>query len=115
MNDTAYIGIHKTPKTLYARAREDCHTSEKVLEARLRKAVEAKGGMALKLLSQLHRGLPDRMVLLPGGRILFAEIKTTGKKPTLLQRHCHGMLRNLGFIVYVIDSTETLNAFIELL
>ena len=55
------------------------------------------------------------MVLLPGGRILFVEIKTTGKKPTLLQRHCHGMLRNLGFIVYVIDSTETLNAFIELL
>lgn len=82
--------------------------SEKTLEARLRKEVEKRGGMALKLSAQLHRGLPDRLILLPGGRMYFAEIKTTGKKPTKLQIHCHEMLRALGFEVFVIDSTASL-------
>lgn len=86
--------------------------SEKTLEDRLRKEVEKRGGMAIKLLSQLHRGLPDRMVLLPRGVQYFVELKTTGKKPTGLQRHCHEQLRALGFHVYVIDSTETLDSFL---
>lgn len=67
--------------------------------------------MALKLSAQLHRGLPDRMVLLPGGKIHFVEMKTTGKRPTLLQRHCHAELRSLGFPVWVIDSTEKIDDF----
>ena len=107
------IGLHKTDKTLYARTRENCHTSEKVLEARLRKAVEARGGKALKLLSQLHRGLPDRMILLPGGWIIFVEIKTTGKRPTELQRHCHEQLRQMDFLVFVVDSEITLKAVLD--
>ena len=113
MIDTAYIDLHKSENTVYARARENCPLSEKVLEKRLRKEIESRGGKALKLLSQLHRGLPDRLILLPGGWTLFAEIKTTGKKPTELQRHCHEQLRQMDFPVFVVDSEITLKAVLE--
>jgi hypothetical protein len=89
--------------------------SEKTLEASFRKEIEALGGMALKLSSQLHRGLPDRLVLMPGGLAFFAEIKTTGERPTKLQKHCHAQLRELGFQVYVIDSTESLEMAVALI
>lgn len=112
----------KRLKRLYAstRAREDCHKtgkaeSEKTLEARLVREVGQQGGEAIKLLSQHHRGLPDRMVLMPGGLVYFVEMKTTGKKPTALQLRCHDRLRELGFPVCVIDSTDTLLDFIEAL
>ena len=82
--------------------------SEKTLESRLRTEVERRGGMAIKLLSQIHRGLPDRLVLLPYGLAFFVETKSTGQKPTKLQQFCHQQLRKLGFHVYVVDSTESL-------
>ena len=87
--------------------------SEKVLEARLRTECTRRGWTALKLLSQLHRGLPDRLVLAEDGIAFFAEIKTTGKKPTRLQKHCHNQLRKLGFDVWVIDNTESLDRFLS--
>ena len=89
--------------------------SEKTLEAKFRKACEDKGWMAIKLLSQLHRGLPDRLVLAEYGIAFFAEIKTTGKKPTRLQKHCHELLRKLGFQVFVIDSTDSLETALALM
>lgn len=89
--------------------------SEKVLEAKLRKEVESHGWMALKLLSQLHRGLPDRLILAEFGITFFAEIKTTGKKPTRLQKHCHELLRKLGFQVFVIDTTDSLEMALALM
>ena len=88
---------------------------EKMLEAKFRKEIESHGWMALKLLSQLHRGLPDRLVLAEFGLAFFAEIKTTGKKPTRLQKHCHEALRKLGFQVFVIDSTESLETAMALI
>lgn len=87
--------------------------SEKTLEARLRQEVEKRGGMAVKLSSQMHRGLPDRMVLLPYGAVHFVELKSTGKKPTLLQRHCHKKLVGLGHMVWIIDRTEALEDFLQ--
>lgn len=86
--------------------------SEKTLEARLRKEIEKRGGMAIKLMSQLHRGLPDRMVLMPQGVVYFVELKSTGEKPTGLQNHCHQQLRNLGHTVYIVDSTQRLQDFL---
>ena len=87
--------------------------SEKALEARLRRAVELRGGMALKLSSQMHRGLPDRMVLMPYSLEYFVELKSKGKKPTDLQKHCHNQLRSLGFFVAIIDSDEALQNFLS--
>lgn len=61
----------------------------------------------IKLLSTFVKGLPDRMVICQGGYVGFAEIKTTGKKPTKIQAHIHEKLRALGFTVFVIDDLES--------
>ena len=83
--------------------------SEKRLERLLKNTVENKmGGLCVKLLSDFMIGLPDRMCLLPGSRIFFIELKTTGKKPRKIQVHMHQVLRKLGFDVYVIDSTDSM-------
>lgn len=82
-------------------------TSEKVFERTLSKYVDDTGGMAVKLLSQFLRGLPDRMFLLKGGRVLFVEFKSTGKKPTKIQEYVHKRIQALGFPVLVVDSVET--------
>ena len=103
--------------SVYTRAREGiASASEKVLEAELRERCKALGWMCIKLTSQYQRGLPDRLILMPGGRVCFAEIKTTGKKPTALQKVTHERLRALGYRVEVVDTTESLdNLIVELL
>lgn len=82
-------------------------TSEKVFERELSKFVEESGGMAVKLLSQFIKGLPDRAFLLPGGAVVFVEFKSTGKRPTKIQSYIHAKIRALGFLVYVVDSVES--------
>ncbi len=79
--------------------------SEKVLERKLLIHVKKLDGWSIKLLSDFVRGLPDRLILLPGGRVLFAEVKTTGKKPTKMQIFVHSRLMVLGFKVLIIDSS----------
>lgn len=51
----------------------------------LSKAVKNSGGIALKLVSPGFDGMPDRLVLLPGGKIGFVEVKVPGKEPRPLQ------------------------------
>ena len=82
-------------------------TSEKVFERTFSKYVNDNGGIAVKLLSQFVNGLPDRLYLLPGGRALFIEFKSAGKKPTRIREHIIGRIRTLGFTVLVVDSPET--------
>ena len=103
--------------SVYTRAREGIvSASEKVLEAELRERCKTLGWMCIKLTSQYQRGLPDRLILMPGGRVCFVEIKTTGKKPTALQRLTHERLRALGYRVEVVDTNESLdNLIVELL
>ena len=87
--------------------------SEKVLEKYLVAEVKSLGGWAVKLLSGLVTGLPDRLCLLPGGVVAFVEVKTTGKKATPRQLIVHKKLRQLGFQVEVLDSKEGINNFIN--
>ena len=103
--------------SVYTRAREGIvSASEKVLEAKLRERCKTLGWMCIKLTSQYQRGLPDRLILMPGGRVCFVEIKTTGKKPTTLQKLTHERLRALGYRVEVVDTTESLdNLIVDLL
>ena len=82
--------------------------SEKYLERKLCAEVKAMGGIAYKFVSPGRRGVPDRMCVLPGGRVVFVELKSYGKKPTPLQEIEIGRLKDLGFEVFVIDSTEKL-------
>ena len=79
---------------------------EKQIEQRLVKAVKALNGMCPKLVSPGTDGMPDRMVLLPGCRIGFVEVKAPGKEPRPLQTQRHKQLRALGFPVFVLDDPE---------
>jgi Holliday junction resolvase len=79
---------------------------EKTIERQLVKEVKKMGGRAVKFVSPGCDGMPDRLVLLPKGRVAFVEVKSPGKKPRALQIARHEMLRNLGFSVYVLDSIE---------
>lgn len=87
--------------------------SEKVVERKLGQAVQSVGGMSIKLACDYLQGLPDRLVLLPGGRVCFVELKTTGKKPRPIQVLMHEKLRAVGFQVEVIDSVEGVRQFIN--
>lgn len=85
---------------------------EKNLEEFFRKRVRLVGGYAFKWVPTIA-GVPDRMVLMPGGRSYFVELKQRGKKPEPIQVVWHGRLRDLGHKVYVIDSKEGVLAFIK--
>ena len=82
---------------------------EKQIEAYLVQRIKAKGGIAYKFTSPQRRSVPDRLVLLPWGQMLFVELKATGAKPTPLQSREHERLRALGCLVLVIDSKETVD------
>ena len=79
---------------------------ERDIEGKLAKVVRQLGGMCPKLVCPGFDGMPDRLVLLPGGRIAFVEVKAPGRKPRPLQEKRHKQLRELGFPVYVLDDPE---------
>ena len=85
---------------------------EKVIERELVRAVKSVGGMCPKLISPGTDGMPDRMVLLPEARIGFVEVKAPGQKPRPLQERRHAQLRDLGFIVFVLDDPEQISGII---
>lgn len=86
---------------------------EKYIEQKLINAVKATGGLALKFMSPGYNGVPDRLILLPGGIVAFAEIKASGSKPRPLQERRHEMLRQLGFKVYVIDDERQIGGMLD--
>jgi hypothetical protein len=87
--------------------------SEKQIEARLRERVKNNGGLALKFVSPGCRGVPDRLIFLPGGRIFLVELKKPGGKLTLLQEKMKKKFEDMGFKFYVIDSYELVEEFIN--
>lgn len=78
----------------------------------LRKRVRLLGGYAFKWVPTIA-GVPDRMVLWPGGRTCFVELKQEGEKPTNIQIVWHNRLRALGFEVVVIDSKPAVLAWLR--
>ena len=86
---------------------------EKIIEQHLVKAVKNNGGIAPKLVCPGFDGMPDRLVLLPRGKIGFVEVKAPGKEPRPLQVARHGLLRRLGFNVYVLDAPEQIGGILD--
>ena len=87
--------------------------SEKKTEPYLVAQVKKRKGYCIKLLTKYFMGLPDRLVLLPMGYIVFVETKSQGDNPRPIQRLIHHKLRSIGFTVYVADSKEKLNSILE--
>lgn len=79
---------------------------ERDLERKFKDAVKASGGKAYKFMSPGNDGVPDRLVILPGGCIGFVELKQKGQKPTRLQRQQMEFLRGMGCFVIVLDDLE---------
>ena len=86
---------------------------ERYMEQKLISAVSRSGGLALKFVSPNLNGVPDRLLLFHGGLLAFAEVKAPGKKPRPLQEHRIAQLRDLGFIVYVVDNVEQIGGIIN--
>lgn len=83
---------------------------ERRIEQRLVEQARKVGGVAIKWTAPAMRGVPDRIVFLPGGRVIFVELKAPGRRPTALQCRVHEMLTGLGADVRVLDSLEAVDA-----
>lgn len=86
---------------------------EKTIEAKLVQLVRSKGGLALKFSSPACDGVPDRLALLPGGKIAFIELKAPGKTLRPLQVRRKRQLEALGFSVYCIDRPEQIEIVLQ--
>lgn len=87
--------------------------NEKQIERKLVEAVRCAGGLAPKFVSPGFDGVPDRLILLPSGRMAFAELKSSGKRMRPLQVRRKKQLESLGFRVYCIDGTEQIGGVID--
>ncbi|MCG3463471.1 VRR-NUC domain-containing protein [Xenorhabdus bovienii] len=77
---------------------------ESVIENHLVKEIKKAGGIAYKFVSPGRRSVPDRICVLPGGRVVFVECKAPGEKPRPDQLREHERLRALGCEVVVLDN-----------
>ena len=85
---------------------------ERDVEQALKRGIEANvpGAKCLKFVSPGYIGVPDRIVLLPGGRVVFVELKRPNERPRQRQLFVQSRLRKLGFTVYgCVDSMEKVN------
>ena len=85
---------------------------EKYMEQKLVREVKKLGGLCEKWNSG-SSGWPDRIVLLPDGKIGFVEVKAPGEKPRKLQVHRHNQLRALGYKVFVLDDLGQIGGMID--
>lgn len=86
---------------------------EKTVESKLVKAVKSMGGLAPKFTSPGLDGVPDRLVLLPGGKMAFIELKAPDKNLRPLQVRRKRQLESLGFLVYCMDRPEQIGVILS--
>lgn len=86
---------------------------EKSIEKKLIAAVKTAGGMSLKFISPGFDGVPDRLILLPDGKLAFVEVKAPGCKPRPLQEKRKRQLEALGFFVFCLDGTDQIGGILD--
>lgn len=86
---------------------------ESVVERKLTTEAKKRGGLAVKFVSPGLDGVPDRLVLFPGGRLAFVELKAPGKKMRPLQVKRAKQLTALGFQVYCVDNKEMIGGVLD--
>jgi len=86
---------------------------ESSFEAYLKRRIKEAGGLCRKWVSPGKRGVPDQIVMMPGGRIWFVELKAPGKEARPQQQKRHKELREMGFTVKVLDTIQKVDRFIR--
>lgn len=94
-------------------SRREYRMREKQIEQKLVQEARKNGGICPKITSPGFSGMPDRLLLLPHGRMAFVELKAPGQKPRPLQAARHRLLRGLGFRVYVLDDEGQIEKIIS--
>ena len=91
----------------------DIEMREKEIEKKLTLEAKKRGGLAVKFVSLGFDGMPDRIVLMPEGKMAFVEVKAPGKRPRPLQMARHKLLRALGFLVFVLDNESQIGGILD--
>lgn len=86
---------------------------ESAIEAKLVRMVKDLGGLCFKFVSPGNPGVPDRVILLPGGRVVFAELKTEAGRLASIQKWQLDEMRKRGADVRVLRGLDQVNAFAE--
>lgn len=87
--------------------------SEKAIERYLVEQAKQNGLLCLKYSNPNMVGYPDRLLVLPSGRVIWVELKSKGRKPTKIQLLRHTQLEGLGQQVYVIDNKAAIDELIN--
>ena len=82
------------------------------IEKKLVQEVKKRGGLCEKWISGTS-GWPDRIVILPAGKIGFVEVKAPGEKPRALQKSRHRLLEKMGFHTYILDGIEQIGGILD--
>lgn len=87
---------------------------ESTLEQNIKKRIENRGGLCLKWVSPGFTGVPDRIAIFPGGRIIFIEVKRRGRDNGLSsrQKRVIDQLTALGCTVLTVNKLEDLDAYL---
>lgn len=81
---------------------------ERDIEKKLVQGVKRLGGLCLKWVSPGNSGVPDRIVLMPGGKAIFVELKRPGGREGALQQYWKATLDALGFECRTIYNRQEL-------
>ena len=110
-------------QVIYARVRErnnrvfvmevNYKMLERDVEKKLVREIRKIGGLCLKLVCPGFTGVPDRMIILPGGRIVFAELKRPGKAERPRQVYVQALFREMGLdVISTVDSYDAVRAVV---
>ena len=86
---------------------------ERTIEQTLVRETKKAGGIAPKLTSPGTAGMPDRLLILPHGKICFVELKAPGQKPRPIQQRQTERLTNLGCMVRTIDHPNQIQGLLD--
>lgn len=109
----ARVRVFRYLETAKGNRKGDGLLRESYVERKLTTEAKKRGGLAVKFVSPGFDGVPDRLVLFPGGKVAFVELKAPGKKMRPLQVRRAEQLQALGFQVYCVDRTDMIGGVLD--
>ena len=88
-------------------------TRESEVEGYLKRRLCGLGIDCVKYVPDQLPGMPDRMLLLPDGKVMWVELKTDGGRVSPLQMYRHAWLRKLGHDVRVVWDKQQVDELVE--